>query len=487
MEQGDHYGFFRPNPNWMGQMTGRESDTGLTWLGSDRKLARTVGRPMVRFLGIEASGGILLMVATVVALVWANSPWSGSYYDFWHTEVNLSVGDVISLEAHGHPLNLAEFVNDVLMAVFFFVVGLEIKREMVAGELRRLRVAALPIVAALGGMVVPALIYLAFNRSGAGSTGWGIPMATDIAFAVGVVSLLGRRVPTSLKVFLLSLAIVDDIGAILVIAVFYTSDLSMGWLLVGVATMVAVVVMTRAKVWYTPFYFVLGVVLWYAMFRSGVHTTIAGVAMGLMAPARPLLDRAVMPPIELGRMDAADLRDAKFRLNESVSVASRLEHLLHPVTGFVIIPVFALANAGVEISGETLSNALTSDVTLGIVFGLVVGKIIGVSLFSLVALRFGLAVLPAGTTRRHIVGISAISGIGFTVSLFVTGLALDAVTLQDEAKVGILAASIVAAAIGVLILRGARVPYTGAGPEDGQAPGKSSDPIVDATDREQSK
>ena len=468
-------------------MTGRESDTGLTWLGSNRTLARTVGRPMVRFLGIEASGGILLMVATVVALVWANSPWSGSYYDFWHTEVNLSVGDVISLEAHGHPLNLAEFVNDVLMAVFFFVVGLEIKREMVAGELRRLRVAALPIVGALGGMVVPALIYLAFNRSGAGSNGWGIPMATDIAFAIGIVSLLGRRVPTSLKVFLLSLAIVDDIGAILVIAVFYTSDLSMGWLLVGVATMVAVVVMTRAKVWYTPFYFVLGVVLWYAMFRSGVHTTIAGVAMGLMAPARPLLDRAVMTPIELVRMDAADLRDAKFRLNESVSVASRLEHLLHPVTGFVIIPVFALANAGVEISGETLSNALTSDVTLGIVFGLVVGKIIGVSLFSLVALRLGLAVLPAGTTRRHIVGISAIAGIGFTVSLFVTGLALDGGTLQDEAKVGILVASIVAAAIGVLILRSARVPYTGAGPEGGQAPGKSSDPIVDATDREQSK
>ena len=468
-------------------MTGRESDTGLTWLGSNRTLARTVGRPMVRFLGIEASGGILLMVATVVALVWANSPWSGSYYDFWHTEVNLSVGDVISLEAHGNPLNLAEFVNDVLMAVFFFVVGLEIKREMVAGELRRLRVAALPIVAALGGMVVPALIYLAFNRSGAGSNGWGIPMATDIAFAIGIVSLLGRRVPTSLKVFLLSLAIVDDIGAILVIAVFYTSDLSMGWLLVGVATMVAVVVMTRAKVWYTPFYFVLGVALWYAMFRSGVHTTIAGVAMGLMAPARPLLDRTVMPPIELVRMDAADLRDAKFRLNESVSVASRLEHLLHPVTGFVIVPVFALANAGVEISGETLSNALTSDVTLGIVFGLVVGKIIGVLLFSLVALRLGLAVLPAGTTRRHIVGISAIAGIGFTVSLFVTGLALDGGTLQDEAKVGILVASIVASAIGVLILRSARVPYTGAGPEGGQAPGKSSDPIVDATDREQSK
>jgi NhaA family Na+:H+ antiporter len=223
------------------------------------------------------------------------------------------------------------------------------------------------------------------------------------------------------------------------------------------------------------------------MFRSGVHTTIAGVAMGLLAPAHPLLDRAVMPPIELGKMDAADLRDAKFRLNESVSVASRLEHRLHPVTGFVIIPVFALANAGVEISGETLSNALTSGITLGIVFGLVVGKIIGVSLFSLVALRLGLAVLPAGTTPRHIVGISAIAGIGFTVSLFVTGLAFDAVALQDEAKVGILVASIVAAAIGVLILRSAREPAEPAGAYDGQAHGRSSEATVEVADREQSE
>ena len=366
------------------------------------------------------------------------------------------------------------------------MVGLEIKREMVTGELRRPRAAVLPVAAALGGMVVPALVFLAFNGSGAGSTGWAIPMATDIAFAVGVVSLLGRRVPTPLKVFLLSLAIVDDIGAILVIAIFYTSNLAMNWLYLGLATTVAVVLLTRAKVWYTPFYILLGSVLWYAMFRSGIHTTIAGVAMGLLTPAHPLLDRAVMPSIELGKMDAADLRDAKFRLNESVSVASRLEHRLHPVTGFVIIPVFALANAGVDISGESLSNALTSGVTLGIVFGLVVGKIVGVSLFSLLALRLGLAVLPAGTTRRHIVGISAIAGIGFTVSLFVTGLAFDAVALQDEAKVGILVASIVAAAIGVLILRSARQPAEPAGAYDGQAHGRSSEATVEAADREQS-
>jgi NhaA family Na+:H+ antiporter len=205
------------------------------------------------------------------------------------------------------------------------------------------------------------------------------------------------------------------------------------------------------------------------MFRSGVHTTIAGVAMGLLAPARPLLDRAVMRPIELGQLDAEDLRDAKFRLNESVSVASRLEHRLHPVTGFVIIPLFALANAGVEISGESLSHALTSNVTMGVVFGLVAGKIVGVSSFSFLALRLGLAELPAGTTRRHLVGISAIAGIGFTVSLFVTGLAFDAVDLQDEAKIGILVASVVAAVIGVFVLMGARQPDVGVGTDDGQA------------------
>ena len=457
-------------------MAGRQPTTDLTWLGSNRPMARAIGRPMVRFLAIEASGGILLMVATLVALVWANSPWSGSYYDFWHTEVHLAFGDVVSLDQDGHSLTLVGFVNDVLMAVFFFVVGLEIKREMVTGELRRPRAAMLPVAAALGGMVVPALIFLAFNRSGAASTGWGIPMATDIAFAVGVVSLLGRRVPTSLKVFLLSLAIVDDIGAILVIAVFYTSDLAMDWLFLGVATTVAVATLTRLKVWYTPFYILLGSVLWYAMFRSGVHTTIAGVAMGLLAPARPLLDRAVMPPIEFDQLDAEDLREAKFRLNESVSVASRLEHRLHPVTGFVIIPVFALANAGVDISWESLSNAMTSGITLGVAFGLVVGKVVGVSSFSFLALRLGLAVLPAGTTRRHIVGISAIAGIGFTVSLFVTGLAFDAVALQDEAKIGILGASIVAAVVGVMILLGAR-PVVAEGDGGGTA-------TVDATGQE---
>ena len=409
----------------------------------------------MRFLGIEAAGGILLMVATVVALVWANSPWSGSYHDLWHTEFHLGVGD-FRLEHHGHALTLAEVVNDALMAVFFFVVGLEIKRELVEGHLRNRRAALLPAAGALGGMVVPAAVYLVFNQSGDASAGWGIPMATDIAFAIGILSLLGNRISTPLKVFLLSLAIVDDIGAIIVIAIFYTSDLATEWLALAIATTVAVVVLTRLKIWYMPLYILLGSILWYTMFRSGVHATIAGVIMGLLTPAGALLAPGEAAPIDLMSLDAEGLRSAKFRMNESVSVAARLERNLHPITGFVIIPLFALANAGIEVSGDSLRDALGSGVTIGVVFGLVVGKVVGVSLFTIAAVRLGISALPSGATVRHIVGVSAIAGIGFTVSLFVTGLAFDDLVLQDEAKVGILAGSAIAAAVGVVILLGAR-------------------------------
>ena len=436
-------------------MAGQEPASKSTWLGSDRPLARTIGRPVRRFLGIEAAGGILLMVATVVALVWANSPWAGGYEDLWRTEFHLGVGE-FRLEHHGHPLTLVQLVNDALMAIFFFVVGLEIKRELVDGHLRNRRAALLPAAAALGGMVVPALVFFAFNPAGDASAGWGIPMATDIAFAVGVLSLLGNRVSTPLKVFLLSLAIVDDIGAIIVIAVFYTNDLASEWLvLAGVATLV-VVFLSHFKVWYLPLYTLLGAVLWYAMFRSGVHATIAGVIMGLLAPAGALLKPGEVAPIDVRSLDADGLRSARFRMNESVSVAARLQNQLHPITGFVIIPVFALANAGISLSGDSLRDALGSPVTIGVALGLVVGKVVGVTLFSLGAVRLGISALPSGATARHIVGVAAISGIGFTVSLFVTGLAFDNLILQDEAKVGILVGSITAALLGVLILRGTR-------------------------------
>lgn len=437
-------------------MAHRTPHSTLTWLGSDRPLARVIGRPMLRFLSVEAAGGIVLVAATIIALIWANSPWSAGYGGFWHSEVHLAIGDWFTLEHDGHPLTLAEVVNDVVMVLFFLVVGLEIKRELMAGELRRPRAALLPAVAALGGMVVPAAAFLLFNPSGDPSTGWGIPMATDIAFAVGILSLLGNRVPTPLKVFLLTLAIVDDIGAIIVIAIFYTGSLEAEWLVVAAAVLVAVRVLTKMRVWYTPIYVGLGLLLWYATFESGIHATLAGVAMGLLAPATPLTgpehaSEAVQPIVD-GEVDADTVRRAGFLLGESVSVAERIEHLLHPLTSLVVIPIFALANAGIELSGDSLADAVGAPVTLGVVFGLVVGKTVGVSVFTLLAVRFRLSALPAGAAPRHIVGVAAISGIGFTVSLFITNLAYDSPLLRDEAKIGVLAASVVAGAIGSTIL-----------------------------------
>ena len=433
-----------------------------TWLGSNRRLAKTIGRPVRKFLGIEASSGILLVIAALVALIWANSPWSNSYHDLWDTEIMISFGDSISLEHHGHPLTLGQFVNDVLMVLFFFVVGLEIKREMVTGHLKKFRDALLPMIAAVGGMVVPAVIFFVFNPSGEASDGWGIPMATDIAFAIGVVSLLGARVPSAMKIFLLTLAIVDDIGGILVIAFFYTEDLASGWLFVSALTVFGVIVLKKLNVRYTPVYIAFGFLLWYSLFESGVHATIAGVIMGLLAPATALINdtntvsEAVQPAMQ-AQTDFSGLRKATFHLNESVPITERFENLLHPLTGFLIVPIFALANAGVEISSDSLSDAASSGVTRGVVAGLVIGKIAGVSLFTFVAVRLRVSTLPNGSNFRHILGISAIAGIGFTVSMFMTALAYDNVILQDEAKVGILLASALAALIGLFLLRSVKV------------------------------
>ena len=438
-------------------MAEQKPHSSKTWLGKrEPLLARRIGLSMQRFLGIEAAGGILLIFAAVIALIWANSPWSNSYFDLWNTEIHISIGDLISLEHHGHPLTLGEFINDVLMVLFFFVVGLEIKRELVTGELNTKRAASLPAAAAIGGMVVPALIYFAFNQSGDATAGWGIPMATDIAFAVGVVSLLGTRVSTSLKIFLLTLAIVDDIGAILVIALFYTEKLSVGWLIVAFFVIFVTSLLKAVKIWYMPIYVILGFILWYAIFESGVHATIAGVIMGLLAPARPLLDTddevEVLKIQKIDEVESQSLRRLAFQIKETVPVTERLENLLHPLTGFIILPLFALANAGVVLSTESVGDAVSSGITQGIVVGLVVGKIAGITLFTLLAVKIGLCTLPPGTTKRHIVGIASIAGIGFTVSMFIGGLAFDNAMLQDEAKIGILFASVVAAIIGTFIL-----------------------------------
>jgi len=393
------------------------------WRDSRRPLARFVVQPVARFLQVEAAGGVLLLAATIAALVWANSPWSAGYRGTWDAVVSLGVGPFHLAESLGH------WVNDGLMALFFFVVGLEIKRELVNGELANRRHAALPALAALGGMVVPATIFVALNAGTPGARGWGIPMATDIAFALGVLTLLGRRIPGSVGILLLGLAIADDIGAIVVIAVFYTEQISLGWLAAAVAGLAVVTVMRRAGVWYVPAYVLVGAVVWLCTLESGVHATIAGVALGLLTPARP------------GRRDVGD-----------VSVAERLETALHPWTSYVVIPIFALANAGIPLSTTALRDATSSRLTIGVVLGLVAGKVIGITSFAWLAVRLRLARLPDELRWGHIVGMGALAGVGFTVSIFVAGLAYDDVLAQDEAKVGVLVASVVAAALGSALL-----------------------------------
>ncbi len=426
----------------------------LTWIGGERRLARRVGRPVRNFLRIEAAGGVLLLIATIVALVWANSPWSETYQDILHTHITIEVGDLIHLDE-----SVLHWINDALMAIFFFVVGLEIKRELVVGELRDPRAAALPAIAAIGGMVVPAAVYIAFNSSAPGFDGWGIPMATDIAFAIGVVSLLGNRVPSAMKVFLLTLAIVDDIGAIAVIAIFYTDDFSSGWFLVAIAAIVVVLIMRVVKIWWIPAYVIVGTFVWLAVFESGIHATIAGVILGLITPAVPLKPEAEEEDIDdvirsavRGDASAPVVRRANFELKEQVSVVERLEDALHPFSSYLIVPLFALANAGVVLSSDTLSDAISSPVTLGVVFGLVFGKIVGVSIATLFAVKSGIAELPRAATWTHVYGLAAMAGIGFTVSLFITGLAFDDAGIADEARIGILAASSIAAIVGTLVL-----------------------------------
>ena len=385
---------------------------------------RRIVRPLVDFLRTESSSGVLLLLATVIALVWANSTWSSSYVDLLvHPLVN----------GLGMHLDVQEFVNDALMAVFFFVVGLEITRELVRGELREPRAAALPVIAAIGGMVVPALIYVGFNVGGAGAHGWGIPMATDIAFAVGVLVLFGRRVPTSLKLFLLALAVVDDLGAIIVIAVFYSGSVAVLWLL-GAAAVLGVLVGCRRLPRLFPFALpVLGVVVWYCVLRSGVHATIAGVALAFVVP----VDRGV-------------------DLNER----------LHPISARVIVPVFALCNAGIVLGRDALHDALSSSVTHGVLFGLVAGKTLGVFAAAAGAIALGIAVRPRGATNLHLLAVAIVAGIGFTVSLFITGLAFGDPGLQNDAKIGILVASVLAAAGAALVMALAQR-ETPMSPEDG--------------------
>jgi len=407
---------------------------------------------------------MLLLAAAAAALVWANLPGTDSYADFWSARLMVDF-NVAELD-----LSLASWVNDGLMAIFFFVVGLEIKRELLKGELAEPRKAALPVAAALGGMIVPALIYASLNIGGDGADGWGIPMATDIAFAVGVLALLGTRAPLALKVFLLALAIVDDLGAIAVIAIFYTDQIEFGWLAAAVAAFGATMVIGRFGIRAAMVYLALGLFAWFAVHESGVHATIAGVVLGLLTPVNAFYEdkqverRVIELAEELRRGEAEDtpqgdelgraaLRELEELARESRPVSDRLEHALHPWTSYVIIPIFALANAGVELSGDSIADAVRSPISIGVALGLVIGKPLGIVLFSFLAVRTGIAALPEGVSWAMLLGAGMIAGIGFTVSLFIAELAFESVTHVDDAKLGILAGSALIGMAGFLALR----------------------------------
>ncbi|MDF3154401.1 Na+/H+ antiporter NhaA [Mesorhizobium sp. XAP10] len=370
------------------------------------------------FLDSEAAGGIILMAAAALALIVANSPLAETYFSVLH--------------AYLGPLSVSHWVNDGLMAVFFLLVGLEIKREMLDGQLSTWPRRVLPGIAAAGGMLVPALVYVAVNRNNAAAlSGWAIPTATDIAFALGVLSLLGSRVPASLKVFLTALAIIDDLGAVIIIAIFYTSGLSLAYLGAAFAIIAALVVLNRMRVMTLVPYLVLGVVLWVLVLKSGVHATLAGVALALTIPLE---------------------RSAGIGHDLDHSPLHRLEHGLHKIVAFVVIPIFGFANAGVSLAGLTF-GALIEPLTLGVAAGLVVGKLVGVFGSSALAIRLGLADLPANAGWTHMIGISLLCGIGFTMSLFIGLLAFAGdVALQDAVKVGILAGSFIAAILGAAVL-----------------------------------
>ena len=420
-------------------------------------------RPFQEFAKLQSAGGLILIGCIVVALVWANSPWAASYFHLWHTSVTFGfAGSTLS-----EPLHF--WINDGLMAVFFLLVGLEIKREMLVGELASWQRAALPIAAAVGGMLVPAGIYLLFNRSGPGAAGWAVPMATDIAFALGVLALLGNRVPASLRIFLAALAIADDIGAVLVIACFYTETISIVHLAVAGICFAGLIALNRAGARHPIWYALLGAALWLAFLKSGIHATVAGVLLAMTIPARQRIDsRAFLERSEkiLGEFQDADAAGERMLTSARKSAALhglvracervespmlRFEHALGPWVNYVIMPIFALANAGVSLQANA-RETLVGPVALGVICGLVIGKPIGITALSWLTTRLGFASLPPGVRWRQIFGVGALGGIGFTMSIFIANLAFGPTEILEAAKVAILAASLLSAVGGVIIL-----------------------------------
>ena len=421
--------------------------------------------PFEEFIHRQTTSGLLLMGMAIVALFLANGFLAETYLHFMHTPVNISIGD------WGINMSLHHWVNDGLMALFFFVVGLELKREIMVGELSDMRQAALPIIAAIGGMIVPALIYLAFNPEGDAARGWGIPMATDIAFAVGALVLLAGRVPKALITFLVALAIADDLGAVLVIALFYTQELALNWLVASVALLAVLLTFNFAGIRKVAPYFVVAVLLWYALLQSGVHATLAGVLGAFTVPARSKYDPSLFVErikAQLERFTANRQQDDTLMTNEKLysvvqnleenvqgvqTPLQRLEHIWHLPVAFIVIPIFALFNAGIPLQLSSLGETFTHPVMLGVTFGLLFGKFIGITGACWLALRLGVGRLPSGTRFSQISAVSVLGGIGFTMSIFIAELGFAS---QPEyllmAKTGVLAASVLAGLLGFVWL-----------------------------------
>lgn len=430
----------------------------------DSYAARHILVPVQKFIHTESSGGVVLLAAAALALLWANSPWASFYEALWRAEASIHLGPV----SLSHSLR--EWINDALMVVFFFVVGLEVKREFVHGELSERRRGALPIAAALGGMLVPAALYTSVNLGQTTVRGWGIPMATDIAFAIGVLALLGNRVPASLRTFLLALAIVDDIGAILVIAVFYTEKISFASIAIAVVLVFLMIGMRRMGIHKLAYYAPVAAMFWFAVLQSGIHATIAGVVLGLLTPVRAALRRHTYtetagPLIEeLANAEAegdrergeAILGEIEELTTNTEAAADRLLRWLHPWSSHVVLPIFALANAGVVLTPAAVRAAVVAPETYGIVLGLGMGKLVGIVLFSYLAVRLGLAVQVTGVRWAQMAGVGLLAGIGFTVSLFITDLAFTDARNVANAKTGILVTSALTGLIGFIVLRTTR-------------------------------
>ena len=429
------------------------------------KAFNKISTPFEHFIHAQTTTGMILMIMTVLALVLANTPLTESYAHFFHIKVDLSIGSWTLSN------NIHHWINDGLMAIFFFIIGLEIKREILVGELSNIKVAILPILAAIGGMLFPALIYLAINNGTAGANGWGIPMATDIAFAISALVLLGKRVPTALVTFLVALAIVDDLGAVLVIAIFYTEQIHFLQLGLAGGMFLLLIILNRIGIRVLLPYFIVAIFMWFFMLESGVHATIAGVIAALAIPSKPRLTpldfstktKALLEEYDkyeqkedylMDEKQKAILLNIKDKIDEVGTPAAKLEHDLHLPVSLIIIPLFALANAGISIDFSSIGSTILQPVSFGIIAGLILGKVLGIFGVSYVAIKLKLASLPKGSSMSQILGVSLLGGIGFTMSIFVADLAfIGNEELIFQAKIGILFASLAAGLLGYFWLR----------------------------------